>query len=198
MVRQISYHNHFRSDRDFLLRSSNFGNLVAFRAIFIHIFTSHAQRRLFMSFWWKVWLRHAAFDSLTPISLQWTIFRRFYDVFCWLLYWICWMSAIFLLSVGLYTDVESVSCISPLMLKIFTKFEVDSWYDHSLRIVLAAAYVTWPCDLGLWSFDLGKWSCMTGYMLNISSTFGDPIAIRFWVMSSDISHRIPLTMHALQ
>ena len=37
-------------DHDFPLTTSNFGNLTAFRAIFSHIFTAHAQKRLFMNF----------------------------------------------------------------------------------------------------------------------------------------------------
>jgi len=34
---------------------------------------------------------------------------------------------------------------------------------------------------------------MAGHVVNPSTTFEDPTAIRSWVMSSDISHRIPLT-----
>jgi len=37
-------------DHDFLLIASNFGNLIAFRASFSHIFTVHAQKRLFLNF----------------------------------------------------------------------------------------------------------------------------------------------------
>jgi len=37
-------------NHDFLLITSNFGNLTAFRASFSHIFTAHAQKRLFMNF----------------------------------------------------------------------------------------------------------------------------------------------------
>jgi len=37
-------------DHDFPLTASNFGNLTVFRAIFRHIFTAHAQKRLFMNF----------------------------------------------------------------------------------------------------------------------------------------------------
>ena len=54
-------------------------------------------------------------------------------------------------------------------------------------------YVTWPCDLDLWPFDFGQWSYMAGHVVNPSTKFEDPTAIRSWVMSSDISHRIPLT-----
>jgi len=37
-------------DHDFPLTTSNFGNLTAFRAIYSHVFTAHAQKRLFMNF----------------------------------------------------------------------------------------------------------------------------------------------------
>jgi len=37
-------------DHDFPLTGSNFGNLTAFRAIFSHIFTAHAQERPLMNF----------------------------------------------------------------------------------------------------------------------------------------------------
>ena len=40
----------FLGDRDIPLSGSNFGNLTAFRAIFSHIFTAHAQERPFMNF----------------------------------------------------------------------------------------------------------------------------------------------------
>ena len=40
----------FLGDQDVPLTGSNFGNLTAFRAIFSHIFTAHAQERPFMNF----------------------------------------------------------------------------------------------------------------------------------------------------
>jgi len=40
----------FLRDHDIPLTSSNFGNLTAFRTIFSHIFTAHAQERPFMNF----------------------------------------------------------------------------------------------------------------------------------------------------
>jgi len=40
----------FLGDHDIQLTGSNFGNLTAFRAIFSHIFTPHAQERPFMNF----------------------------------------------------------------------------------------------------------------------------------------------------
>ena len=40
----------FLGDHDIPLTGSNFGNLTAYRAIFSHIFTVHAQERPFMNF----------------------------------------------------------------------------------------------------------------------------------------------------
>jgi len=40
----------FLADHDIPLTGSNFGNLTAFRAIFSHIFTVHAQEWPFMNF----------------------------------------------------------------------------------------------------------------------------------------------------
>jgi len=40
----------FLGEHDIPLTGSNFGNLAAFRAIFSHIFTVHAQERPFMNF----------------------------------------------------------------------------------------------------------------------------------------------------
>ena len=40
----------FLGDHDIPLTGSNFGNLAAFRAIFSHIFTAHAQERPFVNF----------------------------------------------------------------------------------------------------------------------------------------------------
>jgi len=87
------------------------------------------------------------------------------------------------------TDLESVSRVSPLMTKIFTKFEVDK------TTCCFCWYIMGPCDLDLWPFDLGQWLCMAGHTINPSTKFEDPMAIPSWVMSSDISHRIPLTVH---
>ena len=45
----------FLGDHDIPLTGSNFGNLTAFRAIFSHIFTAHAQERPLMNFRLKFW-----------------------------------------------------------------------------------------------------------------------------------------------
>ena len=46
-------------------------------------------------------------------------------------------------------------------------------------------------DLDLWPFDFGQWSYMAGHVVNPSTKFEDPMLSV--LMSSDISHRIPLT-----
>ena len=45
-----SFNMIFLGDHDIPLTGSNFGNLTAFRAIFSHIFTAHAQEWPFMNF----------------------------------------------------------------------------------------------------------------------------------------------------
>ena len=75
---------------------------------------------------------------------------------------------------------------------MFIGSEVDTTI-HCLVIalLLLTRYVTlWP-----WPFDLGQWSYMAGHVVNPSTKFEDPTAIRSWVMSSDISYRIPFTVH---
>ena len=61
---QLSVHaqNHaviFLGDHDFPLTGSNFGNLTAFRAIFSHTVTAHAQERPFMNFRLPFWHHHS-------------------------------------------------------------------------------------------------------------------------------------------
>ena len=82
--------------------------------------------------------------------------------------------------------------VSSLTIKIFTKFEVGMTIDCPLiAFLLLIRYVTlWP----LWTFAIGQWSYMAGHAVNPSMKFEDPASIHSWVMSSDISHRIPLAM----
>ena len=66
-------------DVSFTSRASNLGNQAVFMAMSTYIFTAHAHKCLFMSFWWKS-------DSLTPISLECKILAI--QVFFWVfLYW---------------------------------------------------------------------------------------------------------------
>ena len=80
-------------------------------------------------------------------------------------------------------------------MKVSTKFEVDTTIRCLvIALLLLIRYVTFAFDLDLWPFDLDQWSYMVGHVVNPSTKFEDPVAIRSWVISSDISHRIPLTM----
>ena len=51
----------FLGIHDIPLTGSNFGNLTAFRAIFSHIFTAHAQRAA-----WSLTQGHTLFCQITP------------------------------------------------------------------------------------------------------------------------------------
>ena len=73
--------------------TSKVEHIVSFTAIFSNICTAHPQKRLFIHFRCKILT--PPFDSPT------TKFRRFGDVFRWLLHFICRISAIFLLPVCL-------------------------------------------------------------------------------------------------
>jgi len=82
-------------------------------------------------------------------------------------------------------------CFSP---HVENFHQVLSWYDlplPSYSVFLVRYESLWSC---LWPFDLGQWPYMADYVINLSigsSKFEDPTAIRSWVMSSDISHKIP-------
>ena len=87
-------------DNDFPLTGSNFGNLTAFRAIFRHIFTAHAQKRLFMNFRLKFWHHPSMPWPQFPHRARYFRDLRTFSVDFWhFLHWISWMSAIFLLPV---------------------------------------------------------------------------------------------------
>ena len=144
-------------------------------AIFSHIFTAH-QERPFMNFRLKLWHHH---------SIPWSRFsyRALYfgdtwtisDDFC-IGYAEC--PPYFYFRCSWPTDLESVSR------------EVDTTIRCLvIALLLLIRYATlWP-----WPFDFGQWSYMAGHVVNPSTKFEDPMSMRFWVMSSDISHRIPLT-----
>ena len=75
--------------------------------------------------------------------------RRFGDVFRWLLYFIFWKSAIFLLPVCLtYWPRNYTTRVDP---HVDNSHQVRSWYDYPLPSysVFVWWYVTWPGDLDL-------------------------------------------------
>jgi len=116
---------------------------------FSHIFTVHAQKRLFMSLRLKFWHRH---------SIPWPLFlytaRCFGDLKTFSVDF-CIKSAecppYFDFRSSWPTDLESVWRVYPLTLKNFTKFEeymtIRCLVEHSYYW-----YVRWPCDLDLWPF----------------------------------------------
>jgi len=142
-------------DHDFLLRSSNFANFAAFMEMFSHIFTAHAQKQLFMNFRWKFWHQR---------SISWPQFpyreRHFADLrtfsfefdFC-----IGWAERPpnFYFRSSWPTDLESVSRVAYLPIKISTKFEVDTTFGCLvIAFLLQIRYVTlWP-----WPFTFWPWS----------------------------------------
>ena len=72
------------------------------------------------------------------------------------------------------TDLETVSHDAHLAMIVSTKFEVDT----TIRCLVIAADTL--RDLDLWPFDFGPWSYMAGHVLNPSTKFEDPTAIRSW------------------
>jgi len=70
-------------DHDFPLTGSNCGNLTAFRAIFSHIFTAHAQERPSMNFRLKFWHHHSIPWSRFPYRARYFGDMRTFSVdFC--------------------------------------------------------------------------------------------------------------------
>ena len=121
----------------------------------------------------------------TPAASRGGSLRDSARISCYIRY--CWMSTILLLPVYLtYWPRKCVTCFSPHG-EISTKFEVWSWYDHQLPIVIAFLLLIHYVTLWPWPFDLVQWSYMAGYMINPSSKFEAPTAICPWVMSSDTS-----------
>jgi len=91
-------------------------DLVAFPAIFSNISTAHVQKGLFMNFRCKFRHHRLIRRPRFPIRVQ---------NFRWLLHFIFWMFAIFLLPVCWPTDLENIPHASTPTLIIPTKFEVD-------------------------------------------------------------------------
>jgi len=130
-------------------------------------------------------------DSLIPISLHLTLFRRFEDIFCWFLHLICGISIILLLPV--YLTYWLRKCIVGLCFVPHAEnfHQVLRWYDRPLPSysVLAADTLR---DLVTLSFHFStlvsdQWSYRAGHTVNPSTKFEVPTAICSWVMSSDTS-----------
>jgi len=110
------------------------------------------------------------------------------------LHFIFWMSAIFLLPICLtYWPRKYTTRVDP---HDDNSHLVWSWYDHTLPSysVFVCWYVMWPCDLDLWPFDLEQLQFMAGHVANPATKFEDPMPIRSWFMSHNVSRWLPLRM----
>ena len=116
------------------------------------------------------------FDSPTPISYYSAKFRRFGDVFRWLLHFIFWMSAIFPLPVCLtYWPRKYTTRVDPTLI-IPTKFEVDMCIHYRVIAFLSADTSR---NLVTLTFDLEQLQCMAGDVSNLATKLEDPIGITF-------------------
>jgi len=94
---------------------------------------------------------------------------------------------------GLTYGPRNVAHASSFTFKLFTNFEVGT----TIRCRRSCCwYVTWACGLDrLWPFDLGSgYTWQVIFSTSLSTRFGDPMVICSWIISSDISHSIPLRM----
>jgi len=73
-----------------------------------------------------------------------------------------------------------------------TKFEVDMTIRCRVIAFLSADTAH---DLVTVTFDLLTWTAvLPGHMANLATKYEDPTHIRFWVMSYNVYHWLPLTM----
>jgi len=134
-------------------------------------------------------VRFADPDFLLECKIS-EIWRRVPLIFAF----ICRISAIFLLPVCLtYWPRKYTIRVYP---QDDNSHQVWSWYDHPLPSysVFVRWYVTWPGDLDLWPCDLEQLSYMAGLVSNPATKFEDPMTIRSWVTSYNVSHWLPLKM----
>jgi len=135
-------------------------------------------------------IRFADPDFLLECKIS-AIWRRFPLFF---LHFICGLSAIFLLPVCLtYWPGKYTTRVDP---HVDYSCQVWSWYDCTLPSysVFVCRHVTWPCDLDLWSFDLERMSFMASRVINLATKYEDPMPIRSWVTSYNVSHWLPFKM----
>jgi len=143
----------------------------------------NAQKRLLVNFRLKFWHHHSIpwprfpyraryFGDLRTFSVDFFAFHK--------------LNVRHISTSGL-VDLESVSRDAYLVMKFCTKFEVDTTIRCLvIALLLLIRYVTlWP-----WPFDFGQWSYMAGHVVNPSTNFEDLVAIRSWVMCSDVSHLV--------
>ena len=134
-------------DQDFPLTGSNFGNLTAFRAIFSHIFTAHAQEWPLMNFRLKFWHHHSISWSRFPYRARYFRDTRTFSVDFCIGYAEC--PPYFYFRSSWPTDLESVSRDAHLAVTVSTKFEVDTTIGCLvIALLLLIRYVIlWPWPL---------------------------------------------------
>jgi len=102
-----------------------------------------------------------------------------------------WSSPYFYFRFSRPTDLESASQVSPLAMKVSTKFNVDTTIRCLvIELLLLIRYVTlWPWHLTFWPWSVG------GHVVNPSTKFEHPYSYPF--LSHEFWHlpyRIPLTV----
>ena len=68
------------------------------------------------------------------------------------------------------------------------------WSHTASYSVFVCWYVTCSCDLDFWLFGLEQLSCMAGHMTKPATNSKDPVTIRSWVTSYNVSCWLPLKM----
>ena len=130
--------------------------ILAFRAIFSHIFTAHAQERPLMNFRLNFWHHHSIPWSRFPYRARYFgDTRTISDDFC-IGYVECpQCPPYFYFRSSWPTDLESVSHDDHLAVTVSTKFEVDTTIRCLvIALLLLIRYVTlwpWPMTFWLWS-----------------------------------------------
>ena len=148
----------------------------------------HAHKWLFVSFWWKFWHRNSILWPRFPFRERYFgALRTFFVHFC-SRYAEC--PPYFNFRSTWPTDLERVSRISFLTMKISAKFEVDMTIRCLvIAFFLLIHYVTltmWPWSLTYWSGSVVTHDPLH-VQFNPSTKFEDSTAIYSWVMSSDTS-----------
>jgi len=164
-------------------------HLVAFTAIYSTICTAHAQKWLCMNFWCKFTHCRSIRRPRFPIRVQnFSDLATFSVDYC-ILYAEC--LPYFYFRVVWPTDLESIPHAPTPTSIIPARFEVDMTIHCRVIAFLSADTSR---DLDLRSFDLEHMSCMASHVTNTVTKYEDPMTIRSWVMSYNVSRWLPLKM----
>jgi len=163
-------------------------HIVAFTAIFSNICTAHVQKRLSMNFRCKFRHRHSIHWHRFPNRVQnFGDMATFFVNFCilyakWPLY--------FYFRFVWPTDLQSIPHASTP--HVDNCHQVWSWYENTLP-----SYSIFVCrngnDFVTSTFDLLILSSCHTWRVTCPTKCVDPTPIRSWVMSYNVSRRLPLT-----